>query len=564
MAQGGKGDIMPTVEFSLADLQKLLGKKITLEQLKKEGILYAKGEIESEDSGVIKADIKDTNRPDLWSVEGIARELRGHYGIEQGLPKFSVRKPSFIVNVDKKVENVRPKIAAAVVKCLKFDDNAIVQMIQLQEKVCQTYGANRRDVAIGVYDYDKIKPPVKYTVVGPKGVKFVPLEFSEEMTPEEIIKKHPKGVEYRHLVKDGYPLLIDAAEHVLSMPPVINSDYTGKVTKKTMNVFVEVTGFSMERISTALNVIVSALAERGGRMESVEVRYPKEKVIAPDFSPKSFSLNTEYCRKILGIELSPREIAGLLEQARYDVKIKGSAMYVNFPAYRNDIMHSRDIIEDIAISFGYNKIKPEMPLLATTGSSDAMEDFSDSVRNIAIGMGMQEIATFVLTNKENAFSKMNMPEKKIAEIENPVSENWTCMRPWLLPGLLEFLAKNKHNEYPQKIFEIGDAVILDSAHETNTRDRRMLAAIISDNEVNYEQMSSCLDALMSSLGIKYALKTAEHASFIRGRCAAVIATGIHIGIVGEMHPQVLQNWKLDMPVLAMELYIDDIMGILEL
>ncbi len=554
MAKGGKGDLMPTVDFSIEDLQKLLGKKISLEELKEEGILYAKGEIESDE---IKADIKDTNRPDLWSIEGIARELRGHYRIEEGLPKFNVKKSSFVLNVDKKVEKARPKIVAAIVKGLEFNNDAIAQMIQLQEKVCQTYGSNRRDAAIGVYDFDKIKPPVKYTTVGPKGVKFVPLEFKEAMTPEEIMKKHPKGVEYKHLIKDEYPLLIDAAKNVLSMPPIINSDYTGKVTVKTKNVFVEITGYDKEKISTALNVMTAALAERGGKIESVEIRYGKEKIVTPDFSPKKFTLDAGYCRKVIGMDLSEKEIAELLKKARYDAK-PGKKIHVKYPAYRNDIMHARDIVEDVIVSFGYNNFEPELPMLPTIGSSDKLENFSDSTREIMIGMGMQEVLNFILTNKTNTFKKMKIPEKKIVEIENPVSENWACMRPWILPSLLELLTKNKHNDYPQKIFEIGDAVVLDDAHETNTRDRRMLAAAITSSEVNYEQISSCVDALLKNLSVNYELKKAEHPSFVEGRCAAIIVDKLQIGLVGEIHPQVLQNWGFEMPVVAFEIYLDEI------
>ena len=554
---------MPTVEFSLKDLQSLLGKKIGLQQLEEEGILYAKGEIESKESVgddfFLKADIKDTNRPDLWSIEGIARQLRGHYCAEEGMPRFAVKKSGIAMNVDKKVERVRAKTVAAVVKNLRFDDSSIKQIMQLQEKMHATFGRNREQVSIGIYDYGRLKPPIKYTTVKPDGIKFVPLDFDREMTPAEILVEHPKGREYGHIIKRfaEYPLVIDSAGNVLSMPPIINSAYTGKITPETRNIFIEITGHRIDRISVALSVLAAALHDRNGSIESVDINYPDKKIVMPDMSPRQLSFNPEYCRRILGIAMSGTEMLRLLRQARYDATAAGKRIAVKYPAYRSDIMHQRDVIEDIAISFGYNIIEPSAPKLATTGSSNALEDFSDAARQLMAGTGCQEIMTFTLTCKESIFDRM-LTAGSAAEISNPVSANFSVLRTWLLPGMLGFLADNLHREYPQCIFEVGDCVVPDNRAETRAVNARKLACAITDNKAGYEDISSLLDAFLAGIGLKYKLKAAQHASFIAGRCAAVFAGGECAGIIGEIHPQVLNNFGLEKPAAGFELELGKI------
>lgn len=554
---------MPTVEFSFEDLKKLIGKNIELKELKDKGILFVKGEIESEENGNLKVDMKDINRPDLWSVEGIARQLRGYYGVEGGIPKFKIKKSGLKVIVDKKVEKVRPKTVCAVVKNLKLNSEAIKQIIQLQEKVCQTFGRKRDLAAIGIYDYDKIKGPVRYTTFKPKALKFIPLGFSKEMTLDEILKRHPKGKEYGHLL-DGYgeyPIFIDRGRNVLSMPPIINSNYTGRVDTNTKNVFVEVSGHNLEHISIALNVVVTAMRERGGEIYSVDVMYGNKKITTPDLSPRKAEMNIENCQRVLGINLSKNEIVKLLRKARFDTRIKDKVIEAKYIPYRNDIIDERDLIEEVAISYDYGSIKPEEIKIWTRGGEAPIEELSNKVRELCIGFGLQEIMTFILTSKESTVEKMRK-EEKVVEIENPLSLNWSVFRNSLIPKGLEFLSRNKHVEYPQKIFEIGDVVEIDERQETKTKDLRNLSVLLTDNVVGYSDMASILDSFMSNLGIKYSLKACKSKSFIEGRCAEIVI-GKTVGIIGEIHPQVLKNFELEKPVVALEINLNSLFNIYE-
>jgi len=548
---------MPTIDVSYKDLCNLIGKKLSAEELEN-AVLYAKGEIDSIDNDAIKIDIKDTNRPDLWSAEGICREMRGRVTKDVGLPDYSVGKSSVVVNVDKKVSKVRPLTVCAVVKNLKMNENILSQMIQLQEKVSGTFGRNRKEVAIGVYDLNKITPPIKYTTVKPDGIKFVPLEFKDKLTPREILNKHPKGKEFGHLLKDceEYPIFIDSANNVLSLPPIINSDYTGKVTEKTTDIFIECSGFRLKFLLPALNTIVAALADRGGKLETVKIVYPDTVLNTPDFTPKKTFVDVDYVNKISGLNLNGKKICQLLEQARYKTILKGKRIELLYPAYRQDIMHQRDVVEDVIISFGYNKIEPLMPKLPVIGSESELEIFSNKISEVLIGLGLQEIMSYTLTSKKNLFEKMNLKNKRIVEIENPVSMNRSVFRSWILPSLLEFLSKNKHVDYPQNIFEIGDAVNIDEKRETGTVNERKLAVVLTDNTIGYEEISSYLDALMKNLGIDYKLRATEHGSFIPGRVAKILINNNSIGIIGEINPLVLEKWNLEKPVAGFEMSVD--------
>lgn len=552
---------MPTVDVSHEDLNRLIGKSVPLDKLRDEYILYAKGEIDEIEGTSLKIDVKDTNRPDLWSAEGIAREIR--FRLSPGpFPRYRIRRSGKKIIVSREMKNIRPLIAAAVVKNVKVTEDLLIQMIHLQDKVDDTFGRKRKEVSIGIYDYDKIEGDIRYLAVDPDKTRFTPLEFPKELTLKEILKQHPKGKAYAHLIDryPKYPLLVDSKGNVLSMPPVINSNHSGKVGMSTKNLMVEVTGYRGNYVHTAISVLVAALSDRGGEIESVDIAYPGRRVTTPDLKPKDTSVNLDFVRRVSGLELSDDKIYDLLKRSGYEIKSKGKTTRLLYPAYRQDIMHQRDVVEDVIISYGYNKIDPVMPKLVTTGIQSQKEIFSSKVSSILTGLGLQETLSYVLTSKENLFSKMNVPEERIIEIENIVSSSWSVFRNWLLPNLLEFLSMNKHFEYPQKIFEIGDVVNPDSGAETRAKDSRKLAVLLTDNSAGYEDIASVLDSVFRGLGMKYSMKRTYHPSFIKGRAAGIFVKGRKIGFIGEINPLVLEKWGLEKPAAGFELELESLMA----
>jgi len=551
---------MPTIEFSYKDLCGLLGKKIPIKQLE-EDILFVKGEFEEVDGDRIKIEIADTNRPDLWSVEGIARELKARLGIKTGLPKYTAKKSGLKVYIDKKLKKIRPYTVCAVVKGLDFTDEVMLQIIQLQEKVCETFGRKRDQVAIGVYDYHKIKGPIYFKAVDPKKTKFQPLDFPSEINLLQILSKHQKGREYGHLLEglDMFPLFVDSEDQVLSLPPIINSDHTGKVTADTHDVFIECSGFDHRFLTPALNIMVAAMMDRGGKLETVEV-IGEKKMVTPELKPLKIDVDKGYLSKQLGIDLSEAKVTSLLKRACYEVENKKDKFTVSYLPYRQDILHQMDVIEDILIGYGFNNIEPVSVEFPSEASLEKTGVFSRAVADIMVGLGAIEFMSYTLTNLDNLYKKMDMDpaDQKYIEVDNAVSKNWSIFRTWLTPNAMEMFSKNTNREYPQDIFEIGQVVLLDPKAETRSRNPvRMVWGHIGKVS-DFTMAKQALDFLMDRLGVSYKMEDADHPSFVPGRVARVVVGKKKVAYIGEIHPQVLENWGLQMPVCLFELNLSDL------
>ncbi len=547
---------MPNIDCSKKDLEALVGKKFSPEQLEA-ALQSAKGEIGAQNGDALTIEIGDANRPDLWSAEGIARVLRSACGKEKGAVKIQTKKSNWKLIIDESVQEVRPVMVAAIARNVKVNENFLVQMIQLQEKVGMSFGRRRKETGIGLYDLDKITPPVHYKAFSPRSIKFVPLEFDNEMDLDEILELHPKGIEFGHLIKGHkkYPIVIDSKNIVCSMPPIINSNYTGKVTPETKNLFIEVTGFSREICEIALNVMCAALAERGAKIEQVQIQPPKGKSYwTPEFSLQQISVPLEYIRKISGMELKNAEILKLLERVQYDAKINGKNVEIEYAPLRNDILHPIDVVEDLLIAYGYNKIETEKISLPTQGREQKKQPYLKLVREACVGLGLQEIMTFVLTSKDKQNSKMRQ-NNELVELENPVSENYAVMRASLAPELLEFLFKNKDAEIPINLFEVGKTIEFKAGTETGTAEKDKLCIALCDSSLNVNAGKSILQSLEKAFGEKWTLKESVHASYIEGRFALVQRNGKTFGVLGEVHPQILENFGLKNPVVVLELEI---------
>ena len=559
---------MPTLEISKSDRESLCGKKFSPAELE-EALLCVKGELELVEGDRLRVDVKETNRPDFWSTEGIARQVKGFLGKEKGLPKFSVKKGRVEIIVDKSVEKIRPKIAGAVVWDVKVTKELLEQMIQLQEKVTLTFGRRRKEAAIGLYDFDKMKPPIHYKAFHPRKLKFTPLDFKNELGLDEILELHPKGREYAHLLKDfpAYPIVIDSAKNVASMPPIINSDFTGKVTENTRNLFVEVTGSDQNTVNVALCVMVAALADRKGIVESVSVKYGNKKIVTPDFSPKKILVGLDYINDISGLELSQTQAIDLLKKSRVDAKPKGKSIEVSYPSFRQDVLHPVDVAEDIIVAFGYNKINPLPVNVPTIGGERQEAKLHEIAREICVGLCLQEVLTFTLTSREKqekimglkgeSFSEKLAKEamgESFVEILNPVSENWAVYRKMLVPELLDFLAKNKNVEYPQRIFEIGKVVSENPENDNGIEEKNVLCVAIAGRKTNFTEIKSLLEAVCSNLGVKCRLAESQRGFLKKGMSAEIMVEGKK-GFLGEVSEETLKAFGLEMPVTVLEMEI---------
>ncbi|MBI4043176.1 MAG: phenylalanine--tRNA ligase subunit beta [Candidatus Diapherotrites archaeon] len=556
---------MPTIELDLKDLEKLARKKIphtrpALDDL----VMLVKGEVDALQGSALRLDLKDTNRPDLLSAEGIARELRARLGTEKGIPAYKTIKGKNEITIEKTVEKARPFIACGIARNIKITEPVLTQFIQLQEKIGTTFGRRRKETGIGLYDWDKMTPPLKYLGVKPAAVKFAPLSFETPMTLKEILEKHPKGMEFAHLVQDKeyYPLLVDAAGEVCSFPPIINSNHTGKVTSDTKNIFVEVTGHQWKTVNTALNVMLMALADRGAGIETLTVHfprtpaYPKKSMVTPTFETETIELDLDFVRTWSGLHWTPKHVLALLEKSRMKGTLHGNKVHVTYPAYRQDVLHAVDVIEDLLISSGFNEIPLHYPALSVAGKENAHHQIERMVRDACTGMGMQEIMTFTLTSREKQETHMNMEPQHLVEIANPKSMNHHVLRARLIPEMLAFLAQNKNAAYPQRVFEIGRTIELNAAYENGVREHKKVCLALTKDACNYTEIKTHFETLAKLLQWNVHYHAHDTPYFIPGRSVELRAGNCE-GVMGEIHPRILEKFGLEKPVVLVEMEVGE-------
>ncbi|RLG92546.1 MAG: phenylalanine--tRNA ligase subunit beta [Candidatus Hecatellales archaeon] len=557
---------MPTITIQYDDLCELLGRKIPLKDLE-----YVLPLVKCEVKSVVEKQLTievNADRPDMFSVEGVARTLKGFFGIKTGLPTYKVRRGKVVVKVDEKVRDVRPYVVGAVVRNVRLTEEAFQQLIQIQEKLHETLGRKRRMVAIGVHNFDVVKPPITYTALEPEKIRFIPLDGTKPLSAKEILEQTYQGKKYGWILENlpRYPILLDSKGMVLSMPPIINGEYT-KVTTSTKNLFIDITGLSLQPVEQTLNILVSNLAERGGIVESVKVFYPrgyKKRVVwFATLKPFKAELNLNYFNSVSGLNVNLKTLVKLAKKARFNVKVKGKEkLLLTIPSYRCDILHQIDLVEDLIMAYGYDKLKPELPPTLTYGRELPKTRFMRKVRELMVGFGFQEIATYVLTSMENQTTKMGFEKLDLIELLNPKTSEFSVVRRWLLPGILSFLSANVHVEYPQKVFECGDVVVPDEDSETKTRNELRVAAAICDYKASYENIQAIVYMLLKNLKIEdWEIKPTEHPSFIPGRVASIKIRGKEAVILGEIHPKILENFRIPNPIAAFELDLTEPLNI---
>lgn len=547
---------MPTLTVNLADLHRLLGREISPERLEY-ALPLIKCEVKAVEGGEVTLEI-NADRPDMLSVEGIARALKGFLGLEKGYPHFNWRKGRIVVKVDRSVKDIRPYIACAVIRNLELSDESLRQMLQLQEKLHETMCRRRRKGSIGIYDLDTVKPPMNYRALPPEKIRFTPLEETRSMTGSEILRETAKGREYAAIIESlpRYPLLRDSKGVVLSMPPIINSEDT-KLTLQSRNLFIDVTGLSEDLVNDVVNILAACFAERGALVESVRVDYPDRSVYTASLKPRRMRLDVGNVNSVSGLKLGVKAVGGLAEKMRYGVEVKGRGnLQLTIPPYRCDIIHPVDLVEDIIIGYGYDRVRPEMPATLTFGRALEKVKLTGLVRDIMVGYGFQEVLSYILTSRENQTAMMGLEgaDLDLVEIANPLTSEYAVVRRWLLPSILNFLSSNTHVNYPQKVFECGDVVAREGAEETGTRSEIRLAGAVSDYKVSYETIQSTVYGILRALEVEgWGIRSKDHKSFIRGRTAVVTIGEAEIAVLGEVHPQILTNFKIPNPVAAFEI-----------
>lgn len=587
---------MPKIEVNENLFFNLLGKKYDFDTLEKK-LTFAKAELDEkpdmsqpENERVIKIELNDTNRPDLWSTGGVTRQLRIHEGAKRSnYSSFLSKKDSVkdcadrVITVDPEMKNIRPYMVSFVISGKPIDDPMLKDIIQTQEKLCWNFGRKRRSISMGVYRMADIKWPCHYKAVDPDKTSFVPLQCEQPMTCRQILTEHPKGKDFGWIIKDlpKFPLLTDDTDEVLSMAPVINSATLGAVQVGDKDLMVELTGDNMENLMLSANIVACDFFDAGYEILPVKVVHPYEtalgkEVVAPFYFQPSTKTTLAAINKKLGCDLTKDEVLDALARMDNDVSAKDfdasekTASYLkankndvefvlNPPPYRNDFLHEVDIIEDVMIGVGLDNFKPVRPGDFTVGQLSDVTLFSRKAKEIMVGLGYQEMIFNYLGSKRDYIDRMCVSSENVIEISNPMSENYQFVRPSIIASLLRAESQAGQAVFPHKIFEIGKVAFLDSSENTGTKTIQSLGFMTACNNANFNSLASEVSTLLYLLDHKYDVKEVEDPRFIPGRQAAIMLNGKQVGVFGEVHPQVLENWGIIVPCVAGEIDIEALM-----
>jgi phenylalanyl-tRNA synthetase beta chain len=574
---------MPVVDVGLDELRRLTGEDKSEEAFRED--LFALGlEYEGEtEEGKMQLEF-GPDRLDRLSVEGVARSLRYQYGNDRGVYLPKTNDADWTIEVDPSVPAERPYVTGAIVRGLDIDEAGLESLIQLQEKLHATMGRKRAKGAIGIHDLAMIKGEVltaegsdntiTYRGVDPDGDRFVPLDSDAELTPAEVLTDHATGRTYADLVADyeRYPAIYDELG-LFSFPPVINGRRT-EVDTGSRELLVELTGTDQWTIDRMCTIICYALSARGATIEEVSVEYSDgatapddgSHLVRPDLSVDRKSVSHDRIESVLGVALDHDEVVDLFERSGLDATytLGETVEYeVEIPPYRVDVLHPLDLVDDVGRAYGFNGLDPRYPDVSTVGGRHDRSRLENAARSSLVGLGFEDLLNFHMISGVENYDRMRLEEgtdalggHEAATITEPYSEDYTMLRTWALPSLLMVLENNTHRSYPQDLAEIGLVAHEDAAEPTHVGESRHVAGVLARHDATYEDAKARLAALCRDFDADLVTPAIAHPSFIPGRAAAIEIDGERVGCVGEIHPEVLVEHDLELPVAAFEFALD--------
>ena len=524
------------------------------------------------------------DRPDLLSHETLARACRSFTDeMKFQESELEIKNGDIEIKVESDMEKIRPVILGAVVRGVKIGRNEkekndfIQSLMDHQEKLHLTLGRRREFASIGVHDLTNIKPPFRYITVDEK-FSFIPLAEEKEMSIKDILQKNSKGKEYAHLMKDlkKYPVILDYDDNVLSFPPIINGNHT-TVTESTEDFFIDVTGWNRRSCEACLLLICLSLSERGGDIEVVNfIDLDGSEYLSPLTERKKHRVPDKLITKILDIEMDNEQISraiakmgGELIETRtvtdgpnnterwIDCEIGEKEHIIAMPRWRSDIMHPIDIVEDLAIGFGFNNLPKKTSSIhidsIPLNSSNLFRRVGESLR----ASSLQEIQSLTLSNEKDQFGLMRWEKNKsVTVISNPITIDHTILRQYILPSLLRLLSANRHYELPQRVYEIGD-VVRDDINQ------KQVAWACAEVGSGFTTAKGITMALLKDLGtdletVSFEATNERVGPWIKGRGAIIHINGEKIGEIGEIDPEVSESFGLKSPIHAGEFDLEAI------
>ena len=576
---------MVTVETTLTELQTLVGSAFNVAELSE--ILFQIGfEVDDYDESedLLKIDITP-DRLDTISAIGLARMLKHFLQTAQPAQYIAHANTDYSVLVDKSVLNVRPFTACVVVKGLAITDSQLIDIIRVQEKLHATFGKHRKKAAIGVYPLSKIQWPISYVAHEPKTISFQPLGSDTAMSASQILTEHETGIAYAHLLENEklYPLFIDAASNVLSMPPIINSAEVGKVSVGDSDLFIECSGSDLHALHAVIQNLSCMLSDMGGVIYEVAVEYsdahrdlittsyalplfesqkkPETKLVckSPQLHSQKRTISTQQVAQKIGVTLDAAEISLALQKMGYvATEVFSDTVELAVAPYRNDIWHDVDVIDDVVRGYGLANIEPKLPQLHSTGALLGSNQFSESLKKLCVGLGLIEVKTLGVTDMAHQFDKMGISKETASfmKLQSTAERSINMLRVSLIPELCHFCANNQSVTLPHQIFEIGDCIIPDKTADVLSKNVSRFAFLEHAQKVSFTDAKQLSEYVLTRLGFECTYVPVDKPYYIKGRSASIKVGATIVGEIGELAIPVLRNWGFSNPVIVGELYLD--------
>jgi len=516
------------------------------------------------------------DRSDLLSVETMTRAARAFLYSNITSPNLKVKTGTISMEIEPEISTIRPVILGAIVRNVNIGstneekDQFIQSLMDHQEKLHLTLGRKRRLASIGVHDLSTLAPPFKVRAVD-RNHRFIPLAMNSEMSIQEILDSHPKGMEYAHLLDgmESVPVIEDAVGRTLSFPPIINGNHT-TVTETTTDFFIDVTGWDERACEASLLLVCLSLAERGGEIESIDLTSANgEEMVTPNGKARTHVLPEPLLEKILGGKIESSVIHSALERMggklietrtatdgprksnRWGEASVGEKIHIiEMPRWRFDILHPIDLVEEIATGIGYESLGEAHSSLALEGVPLTRANLTRRINESLSSQGIQQVQSLTLSNEISQFSNMRWrPQGEVTRIANPITIEHTILRQNILPSLLEILAENRHHELPQRIQECGEVV---RDHHNAWR----VSWACAETNAGFTAAKGIAQALTRDLGaredISFIPLEDKEGPWIPGRGAKMLIGEIELGTFGEIDPEISEIYGLKVPIHAGE------------
>lgn len=503
------------------------------------------------------------NRPDFSTDTGIFRSLKGLLNETVGLPLFRYSSDKlYQLTIDPQVKQIRPILLFFVAKKKKVNNFILNQLISMQEDLHNGIARGRKKAAIGIHDLNAIEFPLIYNTRA-QHTSFIPLDQTRPFKFKEILSDLEVGKKYSSLLKNlhQYPTIADRNNQILSFPPIINSNNT-KINDKSNNILLEITGTNLETCKSILAILAYYLYDEGYEIFSGIIHDDKSTFSSLKLlKDNAFSVDTNIIKSYLGLNLSTTEIIQILNRCRIEVSITNNKkVKCLVPPYRNDIINSIDLVEEIAIGYGIDNIKSTIPsFLISPGVRNEYVKKIDEVKETLTGLGFLEMVNFTLLD-QTISSIFNYEDKELLEkikVNESKSKEHEYLRTNILSSLINNLSYNVHEEYPQKVFEIGKTF----SFKNKIVEQWNLGVLIASNKSNYTEAKSIAQSLFQiNFGKQIITRRNDNNNlFLKGRCAEILYESKTIGFIGEVNPDLITKFNLHIPLSAFELNLSSLL-----